>query len=202
MANLERAVSDLRHAIEVNPKRDSAYLARALICSGLGFPRMGLADLNAAIRLHPENAPSYRFRGQIRYHLGDYEAALADFDAAVRLDPSDADTQECRALLLSTCPDARIRQGREAVASAKRAGDLWGWDRAHCWATLAAAYSETGDYRSAEKCQRKAIGMLPKYDWNEDKYRKVLDRYVANKPYHHLGVFEEWGIFPAEHSSN
>ncbi len=68
------------------------------------------------------------------------------------------------------------------------------WKVPHGLATLAAAYSEAGDFGSAVKCQEKAISLLGAKDPSEHEYRKLLARYKAGKPYHRVGLLEEMGV--------
>ena len=60
--------------------------------------------------------------------------------------------------------------------------------------TLAAAYSETGNFAAAVEWQEKALGLVADKSPEHHEYRRLLDRYKAGKPYHRLGVLEEIGI--------
>ena len=136
------------------------------------------------------------------FEKGDLEHALADLEAAIRIEPNDAESQQGHAWILATSADPKIRNGQQAVASATRACELTGWKIPHGLATLAAAYSETGDFAAAVQCQQQAIGLLPAKDPAEREYRRLLDRYKAKKPYHRLGVLEEIGLQGAGRRAN
>ena len=82
----------------------------------------------------------------------------------------------------------------QAVVEATRACELTGWKVPHGLATLAAAYSEAGDFASAVKCQDQALSLLDEKDPSEHEYRRLLARYKAGKPYHRVGLFEEMGV--------
>ena len=96
--------------------------------------------------------------------------------------------------MLATCPEARLRDGSKAVASATRACELTQWKVAHPMAALAAAYAEKGDFKSAMKWQQKAIELSPENDPASRTYRigsRTLSLPEALPP---AGVLEEWGI--------
>ncbi len=195
-------MSDLEQAIVVDPAKEDAYLLRSSINYRRGLGRKAMDDLNTAVRVNPANAFSYEGRASIRYDWREYAAALADMETAVRLAPENAQFHERLALVLATCPDGKIRKGKEAVVQATRACELSEWKTAHFLDSLAAAYAEAGDFRSAIATEQKAIGMLPKYDWHEDAYRESLGRYKENKPSYRLSLLEEWGIRTVHGTSN
>ena len=196
------ASSRREQAIALDPAKDSAYLLRAAISMRHGFSRRAMDDINTAIRLNPRNAAAYEARSVIQYRWRQHAAALADMETAAQLSPDRAEAHRRVAPMLATCPDAKIRRGREAIAEATRACELSGWKSPYFVATLAAAEAEAGDFRSAVMYQERAIALLPKYDLHEHDYRDALGRFKANKPSHRLGLLEEWGIRGALQAAN
>jgi hypothetical protein len=114
---------------------------------------------------------------------GQYDKALADIDGAIRIDPRNAQAHNSRAWLLATCPDAKYRDGKQAVASATRACELTEWKKAYDVGTLGAACAEAGDFAAAAKWQAKANGM---YTTDKDRTNGAarLKLFQAGKPYH------------------
>ena len=150
--------------------------------------------LNEAVRLDPTTASHLRVRARVLFERGEFARALADLDGATRLEPNDAEGQQGRAWILATCPDAKVRNGVQAVAAATRACELTGWKVPHTLTTLAAAYSEAGNFAAAVEWQQKAIDMVSEKSAQKPEYRRLLGRYMAKKPYHRVGVLEEIGI--------
>jgi serine/threonine-protein kinase len=188
------ALSDLDRAIALDPVKADAYLVKSAILVNFGLTRKALESMNAAIRANPEEPSSYLARSVARYQRREYSGALADLETALRLNPDEAEAHERRALLLATCPEPKIRNGREAVAAALRACELSDWAPPRFVAALAAAEAEAGDFPAAVTYQEKAIKLVSKSSIELDEYRLDLDRYKAKKPSYRLSLLEEWGI--------
>lgn len=188
------AMSELDDAIAIDPRNEDAYLLKSKILVLFGFDRKAIDELNAAIRSNPSTPDCYELRGVLHYRRHEYTAALTDLNTALRLRPDDPEIHERVALMLATCPDPRVRNGQNAVASATRACELSGWRSPECLDTLAAAEAAIGRFEAAADHEGKAISLLPQYDLREDDYRRLLARYEDHKPAYRLSLLEEWGI--------
>jgi len=97
---------------------------------------------------------AYARRGQWRCGLGDYASGLDDLRYATFLYGSAPEIKNLLAWTLATCPDARFRDGFEAVGIAQRLVQL---DlRANWLDTLACAQAEAGDFNTAIKTELQA----------------------------------------------
>ncbi|HMB08821.1 MAG TPA: tetratricopeptide repeat protein, partial [Isosphaeraceae bacterium] len=183
LGEYDRAVADYSEALQLDPGDVLALQGRALAWVKAGLSDGAIADLNEAIRLEPRWARAYTGRGFAWSSKHEYGRALADYDAALRLDPNDVDAYAGVATIRATCPDARHRDGRRAVAAAARALKLHGGACAPCLDTLAAAYAEAGDFDAAVKWEAKALEVLPKDDTDQNSFRSRLALYQDKKPY-------------------
>ena len=190
----KKALEVFDHAIQVDPRSPDAHEARAVYYLSHGKNDKALEDLNEAVRLDPASASRLRVRARVWFEKQDFDRALSDLNAAIQLEPNDVEAQQGRAWILATCPDPKIRNGEAAVVAATRACELTQWKVAHAMTTLAAAYSETGNFAAAVELQGKALGFVADKSPEQHEYRRLLDRYKAKKPYHRLGVLEEIGI--------
>jgi tetratricopeptide (TPR) repeat protein len=188
------AVKTFGQAIKLEPEKGGGYGGRGVAYLSLGQRKEALDDFNRAIQLDPMRADLFRDRGQVYAMEGQWQQSLADLDTALRLDPGDVEAHVSRAWTLATCSDAKLRDGAKAVTSATRACELTQWKSPRPLATLAAAFAETGDFGGAVQMQRKAIEVTPEKDPVHDYYEACLDRYRAKKPWHRIGVLEEWGL--------
>jgi tetratricopeptide (TPR) repeat protein len=189
-----KALIEFKRAQEIDPRHPDGYAAIASVFMLQGKTEKALKVLDQAVEIDPKCADSRGNRAVIFLALGKYDRALDDLDELLRAAPTSARAQRERAWILATCPDAKVRNGELAVASASTACELTEWKEPTSLATLAAACSEAGDFDGALKWQQKAIDLLP--DKNPDKraYRGLLDRYKTRKPYHRLGLLEELGV--------
>jgi tetratricopeptide (TPR) repeat protein len=141
-----------------------------------------LADYAAALHLDAGSVDAYINRGVAWAAKGEYDRALADYAAALSLDPGKANAYNNRAWLWATCPDAKHRDGKQAVASATRACELSGWTEARHIGTLAAASAEAGDFDAAVKWQSRANERYADAG-DEKKGEERLRLYRDKRPY-------------------
>ena len=83
--------------------------------------------------------------------MGRAEEAHSHLQKALESAPNDAEAQKNMAWILATCPDARFRNGAEAVKLAERANELTKGRNPVMAVTLAAAYAEVGRFSDAIK---------------------------------------------------
>ena len=194
----KKALVELKRAQEIDPRHPDVYAAIASMFMMQGKTDKALKVLDQAVEIDPQCADSHGNRAVIFLALGKYDRALDDLEDLLRLAPNSARAQRERAWILATCPDAKVRNGELAMASASKACEWTAWKEPKSLATLAAACSEAGDFDGALKWQQKAVDLLPDKNPDKREYRGLLDRYKAKKPYHRLGLLEEMGI-PVPH---
>jgi tetratricopeptide (TPR) repeat protein len=154
----EAAIRDYSHAIRLDPKNPMFHGMRAVARAELGDVDGVIADCDAALQLDKECRPAYKLRA-ISWRLKkEYGKAISDFEEALRRNPSDRRCLQEMAILLATCRDDKLRDGKRAVKLARQlfTGPV-SWADPGCLATLAAAYAEAGDFEQAIKLQQKIV---------------------------------------------
>ena len=177
----DKAIADLNTLIRLDPDDAMAYNNRA----GIWFEKKAydkaIADACEAIRLEPRHA-GFRFNRGGPAEEWPVRHGPRRPDEAIRLERRNAWSHNSLALDPATCPEAKYRDGKQAVESATRACELTEWKEAYMLDTLAAAYAEAGDFDAAVKWQTKANAL---YSDDKDKTEGEarLKLYQARTPY-------------------
>jgi pentatricopeptide repeat protein len=187
-----KAIADCSQAIRLNPYDDDAYdrrgrqyMTRVTHSHGSkGDFDAAIADYSEAIRINPDSARTYSDRASAYHYKGDYNKAIADYTEAIRL-KSDALTYGSLADLYTFCSDVDVRNGKKAVACAKKAFELEKaeWMRPVRLLALADAYAEAGNFDEAMKC----VNNFLESNWSKDVselLRERLSLYEQKKTYH------------------
>ena len=181
----EEALRDFIEVIRLQPQLDLGYYNAGVIYNLQGRYKDALDMMTRAIQWQKDKRGLARRRserGTAYFHLGDFKRAESDFVAAVRLDGRDPDVLNNVAWFRATCPEARFRNGKEAVELATLACTLDKWKDADEIDTLAAAYAETGNFAEAERYQQKAMALLSEDEALRPKFRARLAQYRAKQP--------------------
>ncbi len=181
LGHTDLAIADCGRAILLDPNCAIAYLNRGVAEGNRGELDEAIEDFTSAIRLDPTEAVAYRNRGLVWSRLGQYDHALGDCTAALKLDRTCIDAYNDSAWLRATCPDARYRNGRKALANAELACELSEWKNWRCIGTLAAAHAELGDYDKAIEWQKRAIALTDNESDRREE-RKHLERFQTRWP--------------------
>jgi tetratricopeptide (TPR) repeat protein len=142
-----------------------------------------VAHPRASIALDPP-VPQREPDAEEWYGRKDYRRALDAFDEQIRRYPNLWIAHYHRARILATCPEARLRDGQAAVASATRACELTRWKHGLVLETLAAAHAEAGDFAAAVAWQKRAMACVSPVRLGSGQPQKRLDLYQQGRPYH------------------
>lgn len=176
----DNAIADLSEALTLGTTHaDVVFTGRGHAYRAKDDYDNAIANYDAAIKLNPKFAEAYINRGLSYQDKGDYAKALADFNETIKLDPANVDGYNNLAWLYATCPDAKLRNGQQALKHAAKAHSLI--ENLPTVDTLAAACAEAGDFANAVKWQSKAIDLAPPQD--KPDFRARLALYKSGKAY-------------------
>lgn len=179
----DMAMDDLHEAVRLNPTNSLAYACRAAIHNSRGDFNKGIADATESLRLDSTNALAYRLRGYAYFKQKYFAKAVQDWQESRRLNPRDREVLNGLGWLLATCPVESIRNGKEAIKIADEACRLTNWLDWGCVDTLAAAFAEASDFKSAIEYQTKALIMTGLPDKDRKEMEQRLDLYRKRQAY-------------------
>ena len=181
-ADYGKAIDDYNEAAKLDPSDTRIFQQRAEVYARTGKPDLAAADL---ARLKTLSTEDFITRAEIHEDTGNYALALDDYNHAIAEAGTDWKAANDASWLLSTCPDAKVRDGKRALALAKKACESSAWQDGDAIDTLAAALAETGDFAQAVTWQERAIELnkarSPSADQKEEEAR--LDLYRKGQPY-------------------
>jgi tetratricopeptide (TPR) repeat protein len=154
---------------------------RGLVRAEQGKLDEAIKDLDEAVKLG--HVPAQHNRGWAHQLKGEYKRAVDDYTAILNLRPYEALTLNNLAWVRAACPDATLRDGKEAVKLAKRVCELTGNREGMFLDTLAAAHAEAGDFAAAAKTLELALedkGFARKYGTHA---QQRLQLYKDRKPF-------------------
>ena len=177
----DKALADYETAIGLGLKSSKLHCTRGFLRIMRDKIDEGLADFNESLRLDPKNVEAIEYRGLLFEELGQYDKALADHRRAMELAPNDPHQIAVLAMMQAACPDAKYRNGNQAVSSAMKACQLSQWQSAEAVSALAAAYAETGNFAKAVEFGQRAISVS--VDPDKKELEEQLALYKDKKPY-------------------
>jgi tetratricopeptide (TPR) repeat protein len=171
---------------------------RATAKFNLGQTDGALKDFQAVLALDPQAVDALSNMGLIYQEQGKFDLALTNhrkaLDASKKKEPSPetVGVYNNLAWMLATCPEARLRNGAEAVASAEAAIGLLSKSFsdappeyvAAAYDTLAAAHAEAGHFPDAITAAEKAMVLMGSAPADRKAGLKAhLDSFKARKPW-------------------
>jgi Flp pilus assembly protein TadD len=109
--------------------------------------------------------------------------ALAHFREAARLKPDWVEALNNLAWMLATSPDAKNRDGVEAVRLATHAVELTRTNNAGALDTLAAAYAEAGRFPDASRIAQRAVELAERNKEMAADIQKRRQLYESGHPF-------------------
>ena len=183
---IEEAGQHFAEAYRISPESIPALVDLALALDSQGRFDEAVDMCREALKLQPRNFKIHYILANTLSQEGDFAGASAEYQATLQLDPTHSLAMNDLAWLLATAPDARFRNGAEAVRRAEQACRLTDYKLPLFVGTLAAAYAEAGRFDDAVKTAGEAIVLATaeKKPAVAAKNREFLELYRAKKAYH------------------
>ncbi len=142
-----------------------------------------------ALKIKPDYAEAEYNLGVALFQKGNVDAAIACYQRALEIKPNSEEALNNLAWLMATFPDARYRNGAQAVKYAERACELTHYQETMMVGTLAAAYAEAGRFDDAVSTAQKACALATESGQQQllQKNQELLELYRRHQPYHEAG---------------
>ena len=164
---VNEALAMIDQVIATDPNNWRSYFLKSAVLILAKREGEALKEIDTSINLARRSnvsagllAELYESKARSCIDDGRYDEAKKSLEQAVHLQPADPTTLNDLAWMLATSKDSRVRDGRRAVAIAKRACTLSNWKNAFSIDTLAAASATAGNFADAVKYQQLAISLL------------------------------------------
>jgi tetratricopeptide (TPR) repeat protein len=164
---VNEALAMIDQVIATDPNNWRSYFLKSAVLILAKREGEALKEIDTSINLARRSnvsagllAELYESKARSCIDYGRYDEAKKSLEQAVHLQPADPTTLNDLAWMLATSKDTRVRDGRRAVAIAKRACTLSNWKNAFSIDTLAAASATAGNFADAVKYQQLAISRL------------------------------------------
>jgi tetratricopeptide (TPR) repeat protein len=174
------AIKELRQQVEANPDDAVAWLQLGLLYTAQKQSGKAIDAYSAAIKINPREF-AYQVRADTYLNHGKQKEAIADYENALKIAPANSGVLNNLAWVLATAPEAALRNGNRALELATRACEVTNYQQAHILSTLAAAYAEKGDFKTARKWSAKSVELGD--ETLKDQLRKELASYEKEEPW-------------------
>lgn len=147
--NPAAAMAQFEEAERLAPTDPIMHNRFALFLEQAGSTNEALRHLREAVRLAPGLPEPHNNLGLILVKRGQFVEGMAQYGQALQIEPDFAVAHNNLAIILAATPDARLRNGAQALAHAKTACALTGRQRPDYLDTLAIALAEQGRFTEA-----------------------------------------------------
>ncbi|MGD0744055.1 MAG: tetratricopeptide repeat protein [Verrucomicrobiota bacterium] len=192
---VNEAMAHYQMALQIKPDSVEALDGLGTALFQKGKVGEAISYYQRALEIEPDHVVAHVSLGNALFRKGNVAEAIAHYQRALQIKPDHVETQNNLALVLATCPQASLRNGKQAVALAQRANQLTGDANPAMLGTLAAAYAEVGRFPEAVETAQRALQLAESQSNAKvaDALRSQLKFYQAGLPFHYPAQTPESG---------
>jgi protein O-mannosyl-transferase len=160
LGRVQEAFDHWEAALNIEPGLLEAHHDFGVALAQSGRFDEAIEHYEKALRLNPDFANAHYHLALALNRKRKFEPALGHYRMLLELDPDSLLAQNALAWFLATCPEASLRNGKEATELALRAVQLSTGKYPQTLDTLAAAYAESGQFEKAVETANEALRLL------------------------------------------
>ena len=183
---VDEAAQHFAEAMKIMSDDISAQGDMAATLLAQGRFKEAVENCRVALKSHPHDPKLHYILGNALLEQGQWAEAIVECQTTLQIDPTHSLAMNDLAWLLATVPDARLRNGAEAVKLGEQACRLTNYKMTLFVGTLAAAYAEAGRFDDAVKTANQAIALATAGGQPALAARngELLKLYQAHQAYH------------------
>jgi protein O-mannosyl-transferase len=180
---VEEAVAHFQRALELQPNYPDAHYNLGVILGRRNDLDGAIAQFRTILSIAPNDPASNAALADVLARKGLFREAIAHYEIVLESDPNSVFALNNLSWLLSTNPDASVRNGPRAVELALRLNRITNQTSPSVLRTLAAAYAEAGQFENAAAGAHAAAdlahvqsqhSLAARLEWESDLYRRHL----------------------------
>ncbi len=186
IGKVDEAIAHCRKALQIKPGYVNAHINLGNALFQKGEVDEAIAQYQKALQIEPDSTTAHNCLDYALLLKDKSSEALTDCQKVLQTQPDSPVALNNLAWLLATCPDARIRDGVQAVRHAERACAITHYGVTLHVGTLAAAYAEAGRFEDAIAAGEKACALASAANESDllETNRQLLAWYRTRRPYH------------------
>ena len=153
---IDKAIVHYQHALSIRRDHLEARYELGGALLQKGRTDEAIASYREFLRMRPNHVNAHTNLGNLLLQKGQVAEAIAQYEKALELAPEDSLAEINLAWALATCSDPSLRDGKKAVALARRANQRSGEKDPLALRSLAAGYAEIGEFPSAIEAAKQA----------------------------------------------
>lgn len=155
-----KPLTELTEQLRGNPTDAKLAEQVAVTMVREGQAKQALPILSKLVQSQPKHVNLRFYHGVALQRTGNLSGAIASFEQAHKIDPTHALSANSLAWIGATHPDAKLRNGKRAVALAQQLCERTQYRNPSFLMTLAAAQAEVGSFPAAADNIKKAIQVM------------------------------------------
>lgn len=179
----DRALKDAEEAVRQNPTSTAWKNNRGEVFIKRKEYDKAIAEFTDVLNSNPRYFFALYNRSEAYLRSKQFARARADVEAALVNEAGVPGLHMNLARVLATAPDPKLRDGKKAVAAARKAVDMLKYRDGRYLDTLAAAHAEAGEFDRAVETQQKALDDPEFMKDDGAAARKRLELYRQKKPF-------------------